>query len=266
LGIKKQPSFGEGKLISLLENRKSLHQQIVDSQMQIEALDAQLQQLQPLANLGMAWAMTAHELNNLLTPIVSYAQLALQNPHDSELSQKALKKAERLSTQAGQMLEKVMTLANSDSAPKQVHTLSALLDDVFGCIGRDFSKDKIKLVLEFDDALKVQADAGFLRQVLMNLVLNAKHSMREKGGTLRITAAEDAELTRIEISDTGCGIAPEKILDIFTPFYTDGKRNGNGLGLAFCQKVIESHGGCISVDSQPNKGTHFKILLPKSDC
>ena len=147
-------------MTNLLENRKSLHQQIVDSQMQFEAVEAQFQQLQPLANLGMAWAMTAHELNNLLTPIVSYAQLALQNPHDSELSQKALKKAERLSTQAGQMLEKVMTLANSDSAPKQVHALSALLDDVFGCIGRDFSKDKIKLVLEFDDALLIRPKKG----------------------------------------------------------------------------------------------------------
>jgi len=252
-------------LTSLLENRKSLHQQIMDAENQFEALEVRLHHMQPLADLGMAWAMTAHELNNLLAPIVSYAQLALQNPHDAELSEKALKKAERLSTQAGQMLEKVMTLANSDSTPKQVHALSALLDDVFGCIGRDLSKDKIKLVLEFDDDLNIRADAGFLRQVLMNLVLNARHSMREKGGTLKIAATEDAELTQIEISDTGCGIPPEKLRDIFTPFYTNGKKSGNGLGLAFCQKVIESHGGCISVDSQLGHGTRFKILLPKAD-
>ncbi|MHC5095589.1 MAG: histidine kinase dimerization/phospho-acceptor domain-containing protein, partial [Planctomycetota bacterium] len=112
-------------MTSLLENRKSLYQQIVDSQMQFEAVDAKLQQLQPLANLGMAWAMTAHELNNLLTPIVSYAQLALQNPQDVELTEKALKKAERLSTQAGKMLEKVMALANAEETPKQAHLLSA---------------------------------------------------------------------------------------------------------------------------------------------
>jgi two-component system NtrC family sensor kinase len=265
LGIEKQPSFGEGKLTSLLGNRKSLHQQIVDAENQFEAIEARLHQMQPLADLGMAWAMTAHELNNLLTPIMNYAQLALQNPQDTALTEKALTKAQRLSTQAGQMLEKVMTLAGSDSATKQVHLFSALLDDVLGCIGRDFSKDKIKLVLEFNDNLNIWADVGFLRQVLLNLVLNAQHSMRQKGGTLRIAATEDAELIRIEISDTGCGIAPEKLRDIFTPFYTDGKDNGNGLGLVFCQKVIESHGGCISVDSQLNHGTHFKILLPKSD-
>lgn len=237
----------------------------MDSQEQQKVLEDQIHRMQPLANLGMAWAMTAHELNNLLTPIMNYAQLALGNPQDAALTEKALMKAQRLSTQAGQMLEKVMTLANSDSATKRVHALSALLDDVFGCIGRDFSKDKIKLVLEFDGGFNIRVDAGSLRQVLMNLVLNARHSMREKGGTLRIAATEDAELTRIEISDTGCGMAPEKLANIFTPFYTDGKKDGNGLGLAFCQKVIESHGGCISVDSQPDKGTHFKILLPKSD-
>jgi two-component system cell cycle sensor histidine kinase/response regulator CckA len=263
--IQKNNFFWRDELTSLLENRKSLHQQVVDSQMQFEALDAQLQQLQPLATLGMAWAMTAHELNNLLTPIVSYAQLALQNPHDAELSEKALKKAERLSTQAGQMLEKVMLLANPDSVQTETCKVSALLDDVFGCIGRDFSKDKIKLILDVDEELCVTADANSLRQVMMNLILNARHAMRERGGTLRIAAFENAEFTGIEISDTGCGIDPDKLHHIFTPFYTDGKKNGNGLGLAFCQKVIESHSGCISVDSQLDHGTRFKILLPKAD-
>ncbi|OQY07742.1 MAG: hypothetical protein B6I25_00895 [Planctomycetales bacterium 4572_13] len=247
----------------LLENRKSLHKQVVDNQTQFEALETRLHQMQPLANLGMAWAMTAHELNNLLTPIVSYAQLALQNPDDVELSQKALKKAERLSTQAGKMLEKVLVLANSETTQTEKCNVAALLDDVFGCIGRDFIKDKVKLVMEVDKELCITADAGSIRQVLMNLLLNARHAMRQKGGILKITAAEEAEFTRIEVSDTGCGIAPEKLHNIFSAFYTDGKDKGNGLGLAFCQKVIESHGGCISVESQPSQGTHFKILLPK---
>ena len=231
--------------------------------MQFEAADARLRELQPLANLGMAWAMTAHELNNLLTPIVSYAQLALQNPDDTELSKKALEKAERLSTQAGKMLEKVMVLANPEKTQTEVRNLTALLEDVFGCIGRDFSKDKIKLVVAVDTELCVTADAGALRQVLMNLLLNARHAMRERGGTLSIRACQEAGFARIEVSDTGCGVDPDKLHHIFTPFYTDGKKNGNGLGLAFCQKVIESHGGCISVDSQLDHGTHFKILLPK---
>jgi two-component system cell cycle sensor histidine kinase/response regulator CckA len=252
-------------LTNLLENRKSLHRQIANVNSQVELLEARIQKLQPLANLGTAWALTAHELNNLLTPILNYSQLALQNPHDTDLIEKALQKAQQLSTQAGQMLENVMTLANADSAPKKSICLSDLLNQVFGCIGRDFSKDKIKLVLECDEELNIWADINFFRQVLLNLVLNARDSMLEKGGMLKIIASEDTDWTRVEISDTGCGIAPDKLHDIFTPFYTEGKKNGNGLGLAFCRKVVELHGGCISADSQLGQGTHFKILLPKSD-
>jgi len=251
-------------LTNLLECRKSLHQQIVDSQMECDALDVQMRQLQPLANLGMAWAMTAHELNNLLTPIMTYAQLALKNPQDAELSEKALKKAERLSTQAAQMLEKIMVLAHPGTARIETCNVLTLLNDVFGCIGRDFSKDKINLILDVDDQFTVSADPCSLRQVLMNLILNARHAMRDRGGTLRICATEDAEYYCIELSDTGHGIAPEKLHHIFTPFYTDGKQNGNGLGLAYCQKIIESHGGCISAESELGRGSRFRILLPKT--
>ena len=251
-------------MTNLLECRKSLHQQIVDSQMQCDALDVQMRQLQPLANLGMAWAMTAHELNNLLTPIMTYAQLALKNPQDAELREKALKKAERLSTQAGQILEKIMVLAHPGSARIETCGVLTLLNDVFGCIGRDFSKDKINLILDVDAQFSVCADPCSLRQVLMNLILNAHHALRERGGTLRICAAEEAEFYCIEISDTGHGIAPEKLHHIFTPFYTDGKQNGNGLGLAYCQKIIESHGGCISAESELGRGSRFRILLPKT--
>lgn len=251
-------------MTNLLECRKSLHQQIVDSQMQCDALDVQMRQLQPLANLGMAWAMTAHELNNLLTPIMTYAQLALKHPQDTELSEKALQKAERLSTQAAQMLEKIMVLAHPGTARVETCTVLTLLNDVFGGIGRDFSKDKINLVLDVDAQFTVSADSCSLRQVLMNLILNAHHAMRDRGGTLCIRAAEEAEFYSIEISDTGRGIAPEKLHHIFTPFYTDGKRNGNGLGLAYCQKIIESHGGCISAESELGRGSRFRILLPKT--
>ena len=86
------------------------------------------------------------------------------------------------------MLEKVMLLANPDSVQTETCKVSALLDDVFGCIGRDFRKDKIKLILDVDEELCVTADANSLRQVMMNLILNARHAMRERGGTLHIAA------------------------------------------------------------------------------
>jgi len=180
------------------------------------------------------------------------------------LSQKALNKAERLSAQASQILEKIMVLAHPGTARIETCNVLTLFNDVFGCIGRDFTKDKINLILNIDTEFTVMGDPCSLRQVLMNLVLNAHHAMRERGGTLRISAAEQAEFYCIEISDTGHGIAPEKLHHIFTPFYTDGKEKGNGLGLAYCQKIIESLGGCISADSELGRGSRFRILLPKT--
>lgn len=250
-------------MADLLERRKALHQQVEDAEEKFNRLEDKLTELQPLANLGMAWAMTAHELNNLLMPILNYSQLALQNPEDKALCEKALQKSLRLSQRAGDMLEKIMTIAGRGQAEKEKHSLNQILDDVFVCMGRDFEKDKIRVIREIDGSIQLWADATAIQQVFMNLILNARHALLEKGGQLKITARQTADGTVIQISDTGQGIAPERLKEIFTPFYTSGREDGKGLGLAFCQKVIEAHGGYIQADSTLNHGTTFKIMLPK---
>ncbi|MHC4927736.1 MAG: sensor histidine kinase [Planctomycetota bacterium] len=190
-------------------------------------------------------------------------QLALHNTDDSALCEKALQKSLLFAERAGTMLEKIMAVAGSGKAETQHYALNKILDDVFTCIGRDFEKDKIRVVRDFDSDVEVWADATAISQVLMNLLLNARQAMLEKGGRLTIAAQQTANGTLIQISDTGCGIDPQRLKDIFTPFYTAGKKNGNGLGLAFCRTVIEAHGGYIQADSRPDEGTTFKILLPK---
>lgn len=249
----------------LLEARKSLHQQIEEVQQQYQQLQDQLEGIQPLANFGLAWAMTAHELNNLLTPIINYAQFALAHPEDPELTEKALQKVLALGQRSSRIIEKVLVLAGSEQMEKIDCLFGALLDEVLEGIGRDFTKDSIRIVRDFNPELTLRAEPDAIRQVLMNLILNAYHAMKETGGILRFTASENNETTCIELSDTGCGIEPEQLHSIFDAFYTSGKQNGKGLGLAYCRKVIESHGGCISADSCPGQGTHFKIVLPKYD-
>ena len=249
--------------MDLLEKRKTLHRQVTDAADKLAKLEDNLTELQPLANLGLAWAMTAHELNNMLMPILNYAQLALQNPDDTALCEKALQKSLLFGQRAGDMLEKIMAVAGSGSTETQHHPFNKILDDVFTCIGRDFEKDQIRVVRDVEPDVEIWADATAIGQVLMNLLLNARQSMIPKGGTLRIVATQTADGTLIQISDTGCGIDPQRLKDIFTPFYTAGKKNGNGLGLAFCRTVIEAHGGYIQADSDPDEGTTFKILLPK---
>ena len=252
-------------MTDLLQQRKTLHRQVEDTADKLRQLEDQLTRMQPLANLGLAWAMTAHELNNLLMPVLNYSQLALQNPDDKQLCEKALQKSLLLSQKAGDMLEKIMAVAGPGQTERENCSLKQILDDVFTCIGRDFSKDKIRVTCEIDREIRLFADATAVRQVLMNLILNARHAMLKRGGQLSINAVPAPEGTIIQITDTGQGIEPEKIQEIFTPFYTAGKNNGNGLGLSFCRKVVEAHGGYIQVESKVNQGTTFKIMLPKYD-
>jgi len=249
-------------LTDLLERRKALHRRVEDFESRFAALTEQVETLQPLANLGLNWAMTAHEMNNLLMPICNYARLALDHPEDADLRTKSLEKALKLSERAALVMQKVMALAGSGTTERTLCSVAELFDDVFTCIGRDFSKDKIHVVRQLEQGVCVLAEKTSLEQVLLNLILNARQALSTKGGVLRIGARRVDDQVLIEIADDGCGIAPDQLKNVFTPFYTHGKANGRGLGLAFCQKVIESHGGFISVESEKDQGTRFKISLP----
>jgi signal transduction histidine kinase len=249
-------------LTDLLERRKTLHRRVEDFESRFAALTEQVENLQPLANLGVNWAMTAHEMNNLLMPICNYARLSLDHPEDADLRQKSLEKVLKLSERAARVMEKVMALATPGAAEKARLDIAALLDDVFTCIGRDFSKDRIHVVLQVEPGVSVFAEKTSLQQVLLNLVLNARQALASKGGVLRIAARQVDDQVLIEIADNGCGIDTDQLKNVFTPFYTQGKANGRGLGLAFCRKVIEAHGGFISVESEKGQGTRFKISLP----
>jgi signal transduction histidine kinase len=253
----------------VLQKRQALHRQLQFREEQYNHLIQQSDQLHTLAAVGMAWAMTAHEMNNLLTPVGNYAQLALSHPEDKELAQKALTKAMMLSQKATEMLQRVMVLAGQKPFSTQEVSIKSLIEDVFGGIGRDFEKDNIRVSVQVPDDLFIWADGPSLRQVLMNLILNARQAMLGQPGELRIRAYCHEDAVWIEIIDTGRGIAPAALRQIFDPFYST-KKNcpdgpNNGLGLSFCKRIIEKHDGLISVESEVGKGTCFKIRLPKKD-
>jgi signal transduction histidine kinase len=123
-------------------------------------------------------------------------------------------------------------------------------------------KPPITAQLKLDGQLPpIDADPDLLHRVFSNLVLNAMDAM-PNGGTLTLATREDGDIVRIGISDTGTGLTPEECSRIFTPYYTS-KQHGTGLGLAIVQSVISDHHGTISVESEPGRGTTFKIELPK---
>jgi C4-dicarboxylate-specific signal transduction histidine kinase len=246
-----------------------LHRQLGDNKRQVDSLKQQVRQLEQLANMGTAAAMILHEVNNLLTPVGTYADLALRNPDDKALSEKALKRAKENCARATKIAEAVVAAAGGNNQQKQQVQIAKLVDDVFTCLSRDFSKDCITVKKEIDEGLTVEAVQVKLEQVIMNLVLNARQAMLETGGgTLSITAERRGDFIRIEVADTGCGMDKITAGRIFEPFFTTKQRDsesgrlGAGLGLAFCKESVEEYGGTISVETEPGAGSVFAIMLP----
>jgi two-component system NtrC family sensor kinase len=258
-------------LTSIIEKRLSLHKHLANQQQQNNALKSQLTHLQALANIGTTTYMVAHEINNLLTPLANFAALALSNPDDRLLSEKALQKVVHNCEHASKIMESMLTVANGETQEKKNTPLITLVEDVFTCLCRDFAKDGITVNIQIPRDLTVWAIPVQIQQVLMNLILNARDAMLPRGGILTIKACDTANAIQIELTDTGCGIEPDDLKKIFQPFFTTkadekspSQHSGSGLGLLFVKRIIDDHGGCVSVESKPAEGTTFKITLPKS--
>jgi len=256
-------------LASFTEKRLSLYRDIEKQRQENAALKSEVEELGHLANMGVAGYMIAHEINNLLTPIGTYAGLALENPDDVELGKKALAKSVKNCERASKIMESILSLADGQRQQKQKCRLKGLIEDVFACLARDFGKDGITVDMEIADDLEVWAVPVQIQQVLMNLVLNAREAMLGGGGILRIHARQNADKLDIVVSDTGAGIEASDLKAIFEPFFTTKKKDnspsgrpGAGLGLAYCRRVVEAHDGTISVESKPAEGSTFKIGLP----
>jgi len=258
-------------LASVIQKRLSLHKRVKDHDRENQALQSQLCRIQPLANIGSASCMIAHEINNILTPFGSYAELALKHFDDKALVKKALEKASLNCQRATKVMGSMLALANGDTQKKETVLLAGLIEDVFTCLCRDFSKDRIQMVIDIPEDLEVHVVAVQIQQVLMNLSLNAREAMLARGGTLSLKGYHEEDSTIIEVADTGDGIAPEAMKTIFEAFYStkDSSESaeecfGTGLGLAFCRLIIDKHHGSIVVKTKQNEGTTFKISLPKS--
>jgi two-component system NtrC family sensor kinase len=250
-----------------------LNQQLALMQQQLDGVRQQLTESQRLATIGTIAAVIAHEFNNLLTPIVSYSQYALQSAEsdkpDMELVKKALSKAFGSASKAGRICTSMLSLARGESVFGDV-AVQQVVDEVLLVLARDPQKDGIALRVQVQPELVVRGDVVQLEQVLLNLLINARQAMLGKGGSLTVKAArsDDGSEVRLQVIDTGGGI-PEKFLPkIFQPFFTTkgtakpGESKGTGLGLAICKDIVEHHSGRIEVQSEVGKGTTFTICLP----
>lgn len=241
-------------------------QQLARLQAEVDLLRRQLAHAQRLATVGTMASMVAHEFNNILTPIISYAQLARTNP---AMVGKAIDRAAEGGLRASVICKAILGLARGDEGKPSPARLDELVNEALEAMARDPAKDQIDLALDIPEGLELTVQRAQLQQVVLNLVLNARTAVLAKAGPRRIGlhARREGHEVAIEVSDNGVGIVPGNLQRIFQPFFTTrdsqaGPQQGNGLGLAFCREAVAAMNGRISVESTPGEGSVFTVRLP----
>jgi two-component system NtrC family sensor kinase len=249
-----------------IETVEQLFGQFARLEQQLAQVREALTQSHRLATLGTIASIIAHEYNNILTPIITYGQLALANDSDRELMRKAVEKSLAGAERAAHISSSLLGFAREADGNHTAH-LPTVVHEAVGCMAREPQRDGIDLRLEVPD-VKLAINPVDLQQILLNLLLNARHALRsQRGGRLTVSATVDGCQATISVSDNGPGV-PEAIRDrLFEPFVTQrqGGGRGTGLGLCVCRDLAQNAGGSIRCDSQPGQGATFHVTLPVAE-
>lgn len=239
-------------------------------------LESQVLRTQRLESIGTLAAGIAHDLNNVLGPILLAVQTFRNKATDAQ-SREILQLLEMNVHRGASIIKQVLSFARGTGGERANVDLAKLIKDTGSIIQQTFPRS-IEITIKTQENLgSVYADPTQISQVLMNLCVNARDAM-PKGGRLSITAAsviidqQYARMTRssttgpcvaITVSDTGTGISHENQEKIFDPFFTTKEMGkGTGLGLATSMGIVKGHGGFITVYSEPGRGTEFKVYIP----
>jgi signal transduction histidine kinase len=249
--------------------------QLRSTQVELRArMDAQrsaenrLVQAAKLAAVGEMAAAIAHELNNPLTSVTGFAELALSDmPQESE-TRKDLEIVMREAVRARDVVRRLLDFARQSESTRARASLNDVVDDVVALSRHLIHTSGVELRLALEEDLPwILVDVNQMKQVLLNLIHNALQAM-PSGGELTIatesTARAGRDWIKVSVQDTGVGIPKLDQTRIFEPFYTTkGQDGGTGLGLSVTYGIITDHGGQIDVESQPGAGSKFSVWLPQ---
>jgi len=227
-------------------------------------LQERLAQSEKLSAAGQIAAGVAHEVNNPLTVILGLSQIMAQDDSLSPVLKDQLGLIVKHAKRAGRITQNMLSFSRKNGSEKRNCDLRFLLGDTLPLVRHDILRAKVKLFLKCTaHSVWVKIDCEKLREILINLVMNALHAMEDRETRhLIIGIRRELDKAVLYVQDTGTGIAKEALPRIFEPFYTTkpiGK--GTGLGLSICYGIAVEHGGLLAVDSSP-KGTTFSLELP----
>ena len=260
-----------GKVVNFVEVGYDVTEQI--------SLEDQLAQAQKLESIGLLAGGIAHDFNNILGAILGYASFMKNKMSEDHQFYKYVDMIERSAIRAAELTSQLLAFARGGKYNVTPVNLNRIVLDTLGIIQSTFDKSIIVEKNLPQDIPTVEADPGQMQQVVMNLCVNARDAM-PGGGILRVETSE-VELTENDtksnieahpgryvlliVSDTGIGMDKQTVQRIFEPFFTTKEKGkGTGLGLSMVYGIVRNHGGFIRVESEPGKGTSFKVFYPAS--
>jgi two-component system NtrC family sensor kinase len=243
---------------------RTLEEKVKQRSEELSVMQARVAQSERLASLGILAAGVAHEINNPLGAIMALTALTLEDVED-DASRENLQVVIRQTERCRDIVKGLLQFSRHSKVNPELANLNKILRDTLSLVTKQAQFLNVNVEINCAPQLPpVMADKSELEQVFVNILINAVHAMKERG-TITITTRQNAPDNSVEvlISDTGCGVPPDKIGQLFHPFFTTKESgHGTGLGLSIAYGIITSHHGSISVESEVGKGCTFKIRLP----
>jgi PAS domain S-box-containing protein len=269
---------GPDKVFGVMEILVDMTEKIRAEQEQ-KRLEAQLRQSHKMEAIGTLAGGIAHDFNNILSAILGYSELTLQQMPEGTRLRRNVEQVLQAGIRARDLVKQILAFSRQAETEKKVLQLSPVIKEAVALLRASLPATiQIKEDLQEDKSL-VLADATQIHQIVMNLCTNAAHAMSEKGGVLEIAlcridadAAPHPELepgayVRLTVRDTGHGMTQETMGRIFDPYFTTKHVGvgGTGLGLAVVRGIVKSYRGAVGVESEPGVGSSFDVFLPVVD-
>ncbi|MFW5857659.1 MAG: ATP-binding protein [Planctomycetota bacterium] len=249
------------------------NQRLQDEIQERRDLEEQLIRTERLAAVGTLAGGVAHEFNNINVTVLGFVELALGDSDLKAELREFLERIRKAAKRAKSITHNLLTFSQSRRAPPTSGNLVQVVHDTLDLVRREIESQGIAIREELAPTPLTTMDAGQIGQVVFNLLTNAQHAMlASEDKVLTLSTGADEDTVFLHVSDTGCGLSPSEVRQVFTPFwsrkgehastppYTTVK--GTGLGLSICHRILENHGGSIDVESQEGAGSTFTIRLP----
>ena len=251
----------------------TLEQKVERRTQELHHAQAETVRGEKLASVGLLASGVAHELNNPLTGILTFSHLLRQKMPDKSPDAEDMDLVIRETKRCAAIIKRLLDFAREKHPEKKFTDLNQVIEDTVRIVERPAHLRDIEISLDLDRSLPpIWIDADQIKQVIMNMLVNAQHAIEEQGSiTIRTRrsprspaqGAEPVPMVEMSVIDTGCGIPEKDLRRIFDPFFTSKEvGKGTGLGLSVSHGIVEAHGGLIEVESTVGKGSTFRVLLP----